>query len=330
VTHGSLFSGIGGFDLAAAVMGWENVFQCERDAFCQRVLRFYWPNARLYEDIRKFDATGFRGRVGVLSGGFPCQPFSVAGKRKGVEDDRYLWPEMCRIIREVRPRWVVGENVPGLVNWGRGLVFEQVLADMGAEGYEAWPVILPAAGVGAPHRRERIWFIAHAGREPGNGREGPADGRNRDREGAGRQQTANVAGGLCTEGPATYTHGDECPAGTQREGRAGKPTPADGGKANVSDTHGQQRREGGRDAQGPKVSGQYPGTRPSWNARGTWENFPTQPPLRSRNDGVSARLDGIAFPKWCAESIRGGGNAIVPQVAVQLFTVIEQVEGASR
>src|SRR5580692_2225513 len=160
--HGSLFSGIGGFDLAAEWMGWENVFQCENEEFCQRVLRFYWPNAKLYGDVRKFDATVFRGAIDVLSGGFPCQPFSVAGKRKGTDEDRYLWPEMCRIINEVRPRWVVGENVLGLLNWRRGMVFEQVQADLEASGYEVWPYILPAAGIGAPHKRDRIWILAHA------------------------------------------------------------------------------------------------------------------------------------------------------------------------
>jgi DNA (cytosine-5)-methyltransferase 1 len=93
--HGSLFSGIGGFDLAATWMGWENVFQCEKDAFCQRILKFYWPGAKLYGDVKEFDAVVYRGNIDVLSGGFPCQPFSVAGKRKGTSDDRHLWPEMC-------------------------------------------------------------------------------------------------------------------------------------------------------------------------------------------------------------------------------------------
>src|ERR1700753_3157416 len=118
--HGSLFSGIGGFDLAASWMGWENVFQCEKDEFCQRLLKFYWPKAKLYEDVREFDGRSYKGAIDVLSGGFPCQPFSNAGKRRGTADDSYLWPEMHRIIAEVRPRWVVGENVLGLVNWNKG------------------------------------------------------------------------------------------------------------------------------------------------------------------------------------------------------------------
>lgn len=161
MTHGSLFSGIGGFDLAAAWAGWENVFACEIDPFCQKVLKYHFPKSTLYENIRTTDFTVWRGRIDVLSGGFPCQPFSTAGKRKGTEDDRYLWPEMLRAIREISPRWVVGENVLGIVNWNGGMVFEQVCADLEAEGYEVQPYVLPACGVGAPHQRQRTWFVAY-------------------------------------------------------------------------------------------------------------------------------------------------------------------------
>lgn len=160
--HGSLFSGIGGFDLAAEWMGWENVFHCEWNQFGQKVLKYYWPNAISYDDITKTDFTIWNGRVDILSGGFPCQPYSMAGKRQGTEDARHLWPEMCRAIRECRPTWIVGENVPGLINWSGGLVFEQVCADLESEGYEVQPVVLPASGVNAPHRRDRVWFVAYS------------------------------------------------------------------------------------------------------------------------------------------------------------------------
>lgn len=160
--HISLFSGIGGFDLAAEWMGWENVAHCEWNPFGQRVLKYYWPNAISYDDITKTDFTIHRGHIDILTGGFPCQPYSVAGKRKGKEDERHLWPEMLRAIREVTPRWVVGENVRGLVNWNGGLVFDEVQADLEAEGYEVWPFLLPAVGVGANHVRERIWFVAYS------------------------------------------------------------------------------------------------------------------------------------------------------------------------
>lgn len=134
MTHASLFSGIGGFDLAAEWAGWTNMFNCEIDGFCRKVLKYHFPNAQQYADIRTTDFTVWRGRIDVLTGGFPCQPFSLAGKRRGTEDDRYLWPEMLRAIREIRPEWVVGENVYGFVNWSKGLVFEQVCADLENEG----------------------------------------------------------------------------------------------------------------------------------------------------------------------------------------------------
>ena len=162
--HGSLFSGIGGFDLAAEWMGWDNVFHCEWNEFGKKVLSHYWPNATSYDDITKTDFTIWRGRVDVLSGGFPCQPYSQAGKRLGKEDERHLWPEMLRAIREIAQRWVVGENVRGLVNWNGGMVFNEVQADLEAAGYEVLPFILPACGKDAPHRRERVWFVAYANR----------------------------------------------------------------------------------------------------------------------------------------------------------------------
>ena len=159
--HGSLFSGIGGFDLAAEWMGWENVFHCEWNPFGQRVLKYYWPNAKSYEDITKTDFTIHRGSIDILTGGFPCQPYSMAGKRKGKADERHLWPEMLRAVREIAPSYIVGENVLGLVNWDGGLVFDEVQADLEAEGYEVAAVVIPAAAVNAPHGRDRVWFVAY-------------------------------------------------------------------------------------------------------------------------------------------------------------------------
>jgi DNA (cytosine-5)-methyltransferase 1 len=151
MTHGSLFSGIGGFDLAA-----------EWNEFGQKVLHYYWPNAELFTDITKSDFTKYANKIDVLTGGFPCQPYSQAGKRLGKEDDRHLWPEMLRAIREIKPSWVVGENVYGLVNWNGGLVFHEVQTDLEAEGYEVWPYVLPACSVNSPQKRDRVWFIAHS------------------------------------------------------------------------------------------------------------------------------------------------------------------------
>jgi DNA (cytosine-5)-methyltransferase 1 len=158
--HGSLFSGGGGFDIAAEWMGWENVFHCEVNPFAKKILKYWWPAAISYDDITKTDFSIHRGTIDILTGGFPCQPFSNAGQQKGTADPRYLWPEMLRVIREIRPRWIVGENVYGLVNWSGGLVFDTIKFDLEDEGYEIIPVVLPAAGVNAPHNRARIWFIA--------------------------------------------------------------------------------------------------------------------------------------------------------------------------
>ena len=155
MNHGSLFSGIGGFDLAAEWAGFTNLFNCEWEEFPRKVLKHHFPNAEQYEDIHDFDATKYNGRIDVLSGGFPCQPFSVAGKRKGSEDERHLWPEMLRVIGECQPRWVVGENVRGLCSWSNGLVFETCCADLEALGYSVQSFIIPACAAGNATRTAR-------------------------------------------------------------------------------------------------------------------------------------------------------------------------------
>jgi DNA (cytosine-5)-methyltransferase 1 len=162
MTHGSLFSGIGGFDLAAEWMGWENKFHCEWNEFGQKILKYYWPNAESFDDITKTDFTKYANTIDILTGGFPCQPYSAAGKRLGKEDERHLWPEMLRAIKEIAPRWVVGENVRGLTTWNDGLVFNEVCSEMESIGYSVAPFIIPACSVNAPHKRERVWIIAYA------------------------------------------------------------------------------------------------------------------------------------------------------------------------
>ena len=188
MTHASLFSGIGGFDYAAALLGWINIFDCEIDAFCRKVLEYHFPNSVHYGDITKQIFKEWRGKIDVLSGGFPCQPFSLAGQRKGADDNRYLWPQMLRVIREIRPTWVVGENVAGILTMvqpgaevevgGQASLFgedyrkrvlhrqeyiiENICRDLEREGYAVQPLLIPACAVGAPHRRDRVWFVAHA------------------------------------------------------------------------------------------------------------------------------------------------------------------------
>ena len=162
-THLSLFSGIGGLDLAAEVTGFETVGQCEWADYPTMVLEKHWPNVPRWRDIRTLTGEDFRVRTGlrtvdVISGGFPCQPFSVAGKQKGRDDERYLWPEMLRVIRELAPSWVVGENVPGILR----IAARDVVESLEREGYHVAVFDFEAAAVGAPHRRERIAFVAHS------------------------------------------------------------------------------------------------------------------------------------------------------------------------
>ena len=185
MNHASLFSGIGGAEVAASMMGWQNLFHCEIQEFPRKVLDYWFPNSESYEDITKTDFTKWHGKVDVLTGGFPCQPFSLAGRRKGADDNRYLWPQMLRAIRQIHPTWVVGENVAGIktmvescqvTQMGRSdylfeenhlyreesrFTLDKICADLEAEGYSVQPIVIPACAIGAPHRRDRVWIIAH-------------------------------------------------------------------------------------------------------------------------------------------------------------------------
>ena len=281
--HGSLFSGIGGFDLAAQWLGWENVFHCEWNPFGQRVLKHYWPNADSHHDITKTNFTQYANRIDILTGGFPCQPYSSAGKRKGKEDERHLWPEMLRTIREVAPRYVVGENVLGLTNWDGGIVFDEVHSDLELAGYEVTAVVIPAAAVNAPHGRDRVWFVARRV-DAGN-----ADNNQRSAVGGVSQGSDTESNGVC----------------------------------NATDANGERQEwwNGQSIGQVPTPHGIEKFSEPT-----KWETFPTQPAVCSGNDGLPDQLDGITFSKWRHESLKAYGNAIVPQVAFEIFKVIQKIE----
>lgn len=412
LTHGSLFSGIGGSEIAAEAMGWKNMFHCEINPFGRKILNYWFPNSKSYEDITKTDFTDWRGKINVLTGGFPCQPFSVAGQRKGKDDDRYLWPEFKRAIREIQPDWVVGENVAGILTMvqpgeevevggqpslfgednrkrvllRREYVVETICRDLEREGYSVQPVVIPACAVGAPHRRDRVWFVAHRnyiadtdGRTDGGKSREDADSCKEERlQERDKIRESDEPDNVRSEMQDIVTNSDEY-GHIQRETGEGLET---GKRRNTSEwvdgLHGFSRDAPDTQCQGsgqiheevqseqsnghsfdrngyewyaPYSSSEGLSTlrfptsaekerrenedgcyvQPPGNVRRTsfterWKNFPTQSPVCSRDDGISAGLVGITFSKWRNESIKAYGNAIVPQVMYEIFLAIESIE----
>lgn len=308
------------------------------------------------------------GGVDILTGGFPCQPYSLAGLRKGKEDERHLWPEMLRAIREIKPRWIVGENVLGLVGWNDGMVFEEVQADLEAEGYEVQPYVLPACAKDAPHRRDRVWFIAYAsnhngGRSQSVGNEAGqfifsessrfgeewtvADSNSNDgcmlsRYEAchGRKGTSNCINSDFSRNE-DVTHSTS--KGLQKSGQTGVKELSKESRQGLdnrfelicsssSNPDGIRLRREGNGVGKSRLFGQN-------GSFDYWDNFPTQSPVCNGDDGLSSRLDAAAllngrkprqpwqsFGKWRTESIKAGGNAIVPQVIHQIFKAIQEYE----
>ena len=310
--HGSLFSGIGGFDLAAEWMGWENVFHCEWNEFGQKILKHYWPNAISYTDITKTDFTIHRGNIDILTGGFPCQPYSTAGKRKGKEDERHLWPEMLRAIREIQPTYIVAENVSGLINWNGGLVFDEVQSNMENEGYEGTPFLLPACAINAPHRRERVWFIAYSTSNRWTRQRKKSENENGKERSEEVRELEGRFEGLRKDG-ATSNCSNSRTKNIRRKWKDSilKPEFA---------TNAKNERLQERYAEQVQLTTHTTIKRHSGFSR--WENFPTQSPVCGGDDGIPRELDGITFPKWRTESIKGYGNAIVPELAFCIFRAV--------
>lgn len=305
--HGSLFSGIGGFDLAAEWMGWENIFHCEWNPFGQKVLKHHFPNSISYNDITKTDFTIHRGGIDILTGGFPCQPYSTAGLRKGKADERHLFPEMLRAIKEIEPTWIIGENVRGLVSWNEGMVFHEVYDDLEREGYEVQSFLIPAAGVNAPHIRYRIFFIAHSNsvrlEHSENGRDIYKGESKAQSEGSKSSESIKTNGEI---GNASNT---------LHEGLQG------GQDADKWEEHNKIWRGNGTDIGAISEDNE-------WDSRINFSEFPTQPSVCGGDDGIPRELDSISVSKWCKESIKGYGNAIVPQVAYEIFKTIEKFENS--
>jgi len=302
--HGSLFSGIGGFDLAAEWAGWENVFHCEINPFGQQVLKYYWPDSEMIDDVKDIEKfKKYEGTVDIISGGFPCQPFSLAGKRKGTEDDRHLWPAMLEVIRTVKPTWVVGENVYGIVSWDGGLVFEQVQSDLESIGYEVQAYVIPACAIDAPHRRDRTWFVAHSA---GNGCLRCNCKDEIDTNERGFNALNDIEYDDITYSKSTRL---ERGNGTQKPIRSEQGNKKDVTYAGCEQTRSEKKS---------KWTSNY--------ASGCFTNFPTQPTIRRGNDGFSPELVGITVSKHRNESIKAYGNAVVPQLVYQIFKAINEYE----
>ena len=283
MTHVSLFSGIGGIDLAAHWAGFKTIQFVERDPFCQKILAKHFPDIPIHDDITTFDAILFRGRVDLLSGGFPCQPFSVAGKQRSKEDDRYLWPEMLRVITQARPTWVVGENVPGIIS----LALDDCLLSLEAEGYATRTLVLPASGVGACHRRYRVFIIAHSQEQPSN------DGNTEP-----RPETRTEFRNSDSQGATTFT---------KREGLEGDwpEGPTSNQNASNSISCGLSRKPRG-------WAGAFTQNGYAQLQQGDWRDWGVKPVIRRGDDGFPGRVD----------RLRSLGNAVVPQ---QVFPILEGI-----
>ena len=304
LNHGSLFSGIGGFDLAAQWVGWNNIFQVEKDKWCRKVLAKNFPAVERFADIKDFTGYEYTGRIDIISGGFPCQPFSVAGKRKGKDDDRYLWEEMLRVITTIKPTYVVGENVTGII----GLALDTVLSDLEAQDYTTETFIIPACGKNAWHRRDRVWIVAYANsirRQDEQKETGQplCNGKWNDtieEQGRGKQQ--------CRTGkPSSVFPDTKSKLSNERENgndkEQGKIQLQTGGSNSVStntyNTGCEEQREpiaDGTELFAPKCS--------SW---------------REAEPGVGRVVDGLPNR---VDRLKGIGNAIVPQVAYEIFNAI--------
>lgn len=386
MTHASLFSGIGGPEVAAAMMGWENAFHCEINPFGRAVLEYWFPESKSYEDITKTGFREWRGKIDILTGGFPCQPFSYAGKRRGREDDRYLWPEMLRVIDEVRPTWVVGENVAGITTMVEGGVLtpmgcdttlfgegdglhryelrqsftiERICRDLEGLGYSVQPMLIPAAAVGAWHRRDRVFIIAHCGGARvessrscerssthkfesftnsycGGSGEVPTEIHSRfpdgdESIGDGSKRTTADSHGKGREKPQLSTREEDCEeVKATLDNRAFRPCiygDASHAFRERLSAALQSRFYGKKERDGEGLSALI-AAHNAWVEGTWWDNFPTVSPVFSRTHGLPFDVAGltISFNKWRVESLKAIGNAIVPQVMYRIFQAIESVE----
>lgn len=322
MNHASVFSGIGGPEVAATMLGWQNLFHCEINPFGRTILNYWFPNSKSYEDITTTDFSEWRGKVDVLTGGFPCQPFSYAGKRRGAKDDRYLWPSMFRCIDQVQPRWIVAENVAGIATMveqgevseleckktlfdeGCGVrryqlrgtfTLERICQNLENHGYAVQPILIPACAVGAPHRRDRVFIVANA---VGSGTGAPRKSRSTESQRCDTDKQPNQWREPSERLGGLY----ELLRNAADTNSNGQPTP---------DLPNRCKRLENTDAVGQR-----------------WAAFPSVAAVHRGNDGFPFDVDHltISFAKWRQESLKAYGNAIVPQVIYEIFRAIEIVD----
>jgi DNA (cytosine-5)-methyltransferase 1 len=328
-----LFSGIGGFSLGLESTGFfETIGFVEKDKFCQKVLKKHWSNINIEEDIR--NVKGERYAADIITGGFPCQPFSVAGKRKSTADDRYLWDEMLRVIREVKPRWIIGENVEGIININEGMVLRQVQTDLEKEGFQSQCIIIPASGIGAWHQRKRVWIVANSSSKRSLAQ---SIGVNREleKEIGGKKEARNQSS-LCTSSSCSNVsnsdsirHGRWCSEGCsngewsffqRKQERCEMGSEVKGCDGNVSNSNGEGSQ--GYKLQhimetGEQISEHNGKT--SLKEQQTW--WQTESEFCGVPNGVSYELD-----KDRTNRIKSLGNSIVPQIARELGLAIMKAE----
>ena len=325
-----LFSGIGGFSLALESTGhFETIAFVEKDEFCQKVLAKNFKDIPIEGDIR--NVKGNRYEADVITGGFPCQPFSVAGKRKGTDDDRYLWDETIRVIRECKPRWFIGENVEGIINIQDGMVLRQVQDDLEEEGFEVRCLIIPASGKGAWHQRKRVWILGHSNnnhesqeqsishrkQRSDTSRVCDATDSNSGVRGRGRaveQGRANKVWGFYStkEEQPEYDIWSEavgCNAVLRKED---VPNTTSGGWQSPESERGQVLRRGSNDREWAEGTRQEVGQETWWQTESRVCGIP---------HGVSYELD-----KNRAKRVKALGNSIVPQIVYEIGNAIAEVE----
>ena len=292
-----LFSGIGGFSLGLErTGGFETVAFCEIEEYPRRVLAKHWPDVPCYADVRELSferlETDGLGRIDCVVGGYPCQPFSQAGKRRGQEDDRHLWPEMYRIVASVRPRWVIAENVAGHISMG----LDEVLSDLESEGYTAWPLVIPACAVDAQHRRDRVWIIAKQISDVGNTQHDGLDAT-KDRRNTGEK----------------FVSGRQKQSKTTAQVKVRKSSRTGNLSSNVADSQG-ERLQGLRSSwQQIAHSHDWQGLPVRESERPAGTKWQAEPELGRVANGIPNRT----------HRIKGLGNAIVPQVAYEIFNHLE-------